>query len=120
MRSAKVLNQKRKRRARRSRYGVKGTVSRPRLSVFRSNAYTSVQLVDDEGGITLVNASTRGLKSEGEGSAKVRGARMLGELVASRAKEKGITAIIFDRGRYKYHGRVKAVAEGLRKGGIIF
>jgi len=120
MNPRKILNQTRQRRKKRTRSKIYGTVDQPRLSVFRSNRYTYAQLIDDEKGKTLVGASTRELKmSNVKGQRlKVAAAEQLGELIAKKAIEKGIKKAVFDRGGYKYHGRVKAVAEGARKGGL--
>lgn len=93
-----------------------GTLEKPRLSVFRSNIYTYAQLIDDLNRKTLVSASTHELKKE-KGS-KTRGAESLGELIAKKALENKISTAVFNRGNYAYHGRVKAVAEGARKGGL--
>ncbi len=114
----KALNLIRLRRKRRSRAKIFGTANRPRLSVFRSNRYTYAQLIDDEKGKTLVGASSRELEKGKEKKGKIVSAEQLGELVTKKAAEKGIKKAIFDRGSYKYHGRVKAVAEGVRKGGL--
>lgn len=110
------------RRHRRVRVRVSGTPQRPRLSVFRSLNHLYVQLIDDVAGRTLVAASTldegiRCKESPGNKSAK---AKMVGELLARRAREKGIKEIVFDRGGYLYHGRVKALAEAARAGGLEF
>jgi len=119
MNKRKMLNQIRWRRKKRVRAKIFGTADQPRLSVFRSNRYTYAQLINDEKGETLVSVSTRELKSTvKDQKSKVALAEHLGELVAKKAIEKGIKKAVFDRGRYKYHGRVKAVAEGVRKGGL--
>ena len=107
------------RRAARVRAKVSGTASRPRLSVFRSNIAMYLQLIDDEHGLTLVSADTKELKKEVKKS-KVEIARELGELLAKKAQEKKISAAVFDRAGYRYHGRVKAAAEGARAGGLQF
>jgi large subunit ribosomal protein L18 len=110
----------RKRRHTRVRKKVTGTASRPRLVVSRSSRHLFVQVVDDTAGTTLVSASTMeaDLRSfEGDKSAK---AKKVGELVASRAKSAGVEAVVFDRGGNKYHGRVAALAEGAREGGLAF
>lgn len=122
MNKRKILNKIRLRRKRRTRAKIRGTAQRPRLSVFRSNRYTYAQLIDDEQGKTLVSASTKelmALKSKTL-NPKLQQAEQLGELIAKKALEKGIKKAVFDRGEYKYHGRVKAVAEGARKGGLQF
>ncbi|MEP7764474.1 50S ribosomal protein L18 [Sanguibacter sp. 25GB23B1] len=108
----------RKRRHFRLRKKVSGTAVRPRLVVTRSARHITAQVVDDTVGKTVVSASTleTGLRSaEGDKSAK---ARKVGELVAERAKAAGIDAVVFDRGGNKYHGRVAAVADGAREGGL--
>ena len=103
-------------RKKRSRAQVLGTAERPRLSVFRSNRYTYVQLIDDVAGKTLVSASTQSLEKQVK--AKTNQAKQLGEIIAKKAKEAGIKIAVFHRGSYKFHGRVKAVAEGAREGGL--
>lgn len=122
MDTKKSLNNTRFRRMRRTRAKISGVSSKPRLSVFRSNVYTYVQLIDDAEGKTLINASTMEAKKSKSDSrkavAKQKQAESLGELVAKKAIEKGIKEAVFDRRQYKYHGRVKAVAEGARKGGL--
>ena len=110
--------QKRLKRRRRVRAKVRGTAERPRISVFRSNRGIFAQLIDDDAGRTLaavnwIEADLRGLKPM-EQAAKA------GELLAQRAKAAGIERAVFDRGGYQYHGRVKALAEGAREGGLTF
>jgi large subunit ribosomal protein L18 len=110
----------RKRRHTRVRKKVTGTASRPRLVVSRSSRHLFVQVVDDTAGTTLASASTMeaDLRSfDGDKSAK---AKKVGELLASRAKSAGVEAVVFDRGGNKYHGRVAALAEGAREGGLAF
>jgi len=112
----------RQRRASRVRKKIAGSADRPRLSVYRSLKNIYVQLIDDEKNLTILGVSSeaqeiKGQKLEG---GKVVVAKAVGKLVAERAKEKGITYIVFDRGGYLYHGRVKAVAEGAREGGLQF
>ena len=98
---------------------ISGTPERPRLNVFRSNANIYAQIIDDVNGVTLASAST--LDKEFEGAASnCEAAKKVGLLVAQRAKEKGISAVVFDRGGYIYHGRVAALAEGAREGGLEF
>jgi len=105
----------------RIRNRVTGSVERPRLSVFRSAAHIYAQIVDDVKGITLAQASSRDdVKALVEGKGKVGTSGAVGKLLAQRAKEKGITAVAFDRGGYLYHGRVKALADGARAGGLQF
>ena len=120
MNNRKTLNEKRSRRKIRTRARIAGTASRPRLSIFRSNKYVSAQLIDDEAGKTLLSASTRALAKEKKekGENKVKQSEKIGETLAKKAVEKGIKEIIFDRGSYKYHGRVKSVAEAARKAGL--
>ena len=107
----------RKRRHQRVRKNVNGTAERPRLVVTRSNRHMVAQVVNDQVGHTLVSASTLEKDFDGKGT-KVEKARRVGELIAQRAKDAGITAVVFDRGGNKYHGRVAAVAEGAREGGL--
>ncbi len=114
MNKIKKLNQIRLRRKRRTRAKIKGTIQRPRLSVFRSNRYTYAQLIDDEKGHTLVSASSRDFKN----LSKVEAAKKVGEIIGEKALNLGIKEAVFDRGSYKYHGRVKAVAEGAREKGL--
>jgi len=108
--------EKKIRRARRSRAQISGTGSRPRMSVFRSNKHFSVQLIDDDKGITLVHASTMELK--GKKGSKIEQAKEVGSLLAKKSVDAKIKEALFDRRSYKYHGRVKAVAEGAREGGL--
>ena len=107
----------RKRRHQRVRKNVNGTAESPRLVVTRSNRHMVAQVVNDQVGHTLVSASTLEKDFDGKGT-KVEKARRVGELIAQRAKDAGITAVVFDRGGNKYHGRVAAVAEGARAGGL--
>jgi len=108
-------------RRHRIRNRVSGSAARPRLSVFRSSNHIYAQIVDDDKGITLVSASTRDdVKALVEGKGKVGASAAVGKLLAQRAKEKGISAVAFDRGGYLYHGRVKALADGARAGGLDF
>lgn len=114
----KIKYQTREGRHRRIRTKIFGTIKKPRLSVFRSLRHLFVQLIDDDKGVTLVNVSDQELKTAG--SKKVDLAREVGKLIARKALEKGVKEVVFDRGGYKYHGRVKAVAEGAREGGLKF
>lgn len=118
MNPKKLLNQKRMRRAARNRAKIFGTAAKPRLSVSRSNRYIYAQLIDDEKSSTLMHASSRELSKKDAKKSKTELARLTGELLAKRAAEKGIGAAILNRGAYKYHGRVKALAEGAIKGGL--
>lgn len=108
----------RKRRHLRLRKKISGTPVRPRLVVTRSNRHMFVQVVDDTVAHTLVSASTMEDEVASAGGTKVEKARKVGALVAERAKAAGITAVVFDRGGNKYHGRVAAVAEAAREGGL--
>jgi large subunit ribosomal protein L18 len=110
--------QARERRHRRIRGKVVGTAERPRLAVFRSNKGIFAQLIDDESGKTLAGASWLGLGTF-TGS-KTEQAAEVGKAVAAAAKKAGIETVVFDRGGYLYHGRVKALAEGAREGGLTF
>jgi large subunit ribosomal protein L18 len=118
MRQAKKINQIRERRKRRVRSALKGTASKPRLSVFRSNCHTYVQLIDDDAMKTLVSASTKNLPKEKKPLPKSEQARALGELVAEKAIKENIKQAVFDRGSYLFHGRVEAVLEAARKKGL--
>jgi large subunit ribosomal protein L18 len=109
---------KRSRRQRRVRSRVQGAPERPRLTVFRSNREIYAQLIDDMAGETLAFAASDEVKESGLKKTQV--AEKVGELLAGKAKEKNIDKVVFDRGSYLYHGRVKALAEGMRKGGIQF
>ncbi len=108
----------RQRRHRRVRKRIRGTASRPRLNVFRSNSNIYAQVIDDSQGHTLAAANT--LQIESEELNKTEAARRIGQLVAQRAREAGITGVVFDRGGYNYHGRVKALADAAREGGLQF
>jgi large subunit ribosomal protein L18 len=108
------------RRHLRVRKKVRGTAARPRLVVFRSSKHTYAQLVDDDRGVTLLGASDRSDGIQADAKGKSGKSFALGQLVADKAKTKGITKVVFDRAGYRYHGRVKAVAEGARKGGLEF
>ena len=112
----------RKRRHARVRKRLSGTAERPRLCVFRSLNHAYAQVVDDRLGRTLVSASTldEEVRSEMEGKKKTEAAQLVGKLVAERAMKSGITKVAFDRGGYRYHGRVKALAEAARKEGLVF
>ncbi len=112
----------RHRRHARVRAKVKGITSRPRLCVFRSSNHIYAQVVDDSQGHTLTSASTLDpeLKDETAGKMKTGKAELVGSLIANRALAKGINQVVFDRGGYKYHGRVKALAEAARQAGLKF
>ena len=106
-------------RHKRVRGKVSGTPERPRLNVFRSETNIYAQIIDDTKGITLVSANSLEKGFECEGT-KTDAAKKVGEVIAERAKAKGIDTVVFDRGGYVYHGRVKALAEGAREGGLQF
>jgi large subunit ribosomal protein L18 len=112
----------RKRRHVRVRLKVSGTTARPRLCVYRSLNHIYAQVIDDEKGNTLVAASTldADMENDTKGKKKTARAELVGSLLAKRAKEKGISEVAFDRGGFKYQGRVKALADAARKGGLKF
>jgi large subunit ribosomal protein L18 len=112
----------RKRRHHRVRKHLSGTSERPRLNVFRSLSEIYAQVIDDDAGVTLVSASSidRELRPKMEGKSKTDQAEFIGEAIAERAKALGINRVVFDRGGYRYIGRVKALADGARKGGLDF
>jgi large subunit ribosomal protein L18 len=116
--SGMTVRQARERRHRRVRGKVAGTADRPRLAVFRSNRGIFAQLVDDQSGKTLAGASWVTVKAA-EGT-KSEQARAVGKAIAEAAKSAGIESVVFDRGGYLYHGRVKALADGAREGGLKF
>ncbi len=112
-------NKARIKRHMRVRAKVSGTAACPRLNVFRSNKNITAQLIDDVNGVTLVAAASNE-KDFGISGGNSEGARKVGQLIAERAAKKGITEVVFDRGGYIYHGRVKELAEGAREGGLKF
>ena len=107
-----------KKRHRRVRSKVRGSATRPRLSIFRSNRGISAQLVDDDKGHTLVAANW--IEKDLRKLTRMKQAEKVGKTLADRAKKKSIETCVFDRGGNKYHGRVKAIAEGAREGGLVF
>ena len=113
-------NHVRKRIHKRVRKKISGTADRPRLNIYRSNKNIYAQLIDDQAGETLISASTQDKDFKLDSTANVEAASKVGELIATRAKEKEIETVVFDRGGYLYHGRVKAVAEGAREAGLEF
>ena len=115
----KDKNAQRVKRHLRVRAKISGTAAMPRLCVYRSNANITAQIIDDVAGVTLVSASTLEASFEGNGGNKAA-AKQVGLTVAERALEKGITAVVFDRGGSLYHGRVSELAEGAREGGLKF
>ena len=110
--------QRRLRRRRRVRAKVRGSAARPRLSVYRSNRGVFAQLVDDDSGRTLAGVSWT--EDELRKLGALEQAKRAGELIAERAKAAGVETCVFDRGGYQYHGRVRALAEGAREGGLVF
>lgn len=120
MKRNRILNKIKLRKKIRVRAKFFGTSQRPRFSVFVSNRFIYAQLIDDEIGKTIASASTKELINEKKQIDKKELSMMLGESIAKKAIEKGIKTIIFDRGGYKYHGRVKAIAESARKNGLEF
>ena len=106
----------------RVRQRIRGTTERPRLSVFRSLKHIYAQLIDDEAGRTLVSVGSRSpeFREKLKTGGNVAAAKVVGELVAQKAKAHGVERVVFDRGGYQFHGRVKALAEAARAGGLIF
>ncbi len=113
-------NEVRLRVHRRIRRKIRGSAGRPRLAVFRSLAHIYTQIIDDAEGRTLVSASSVEKEGPVKGGGNVAAAKAVGKLIAERAKEKGIQKVVFDRGGYLYHGRVKALAEAAREAGLEF
>lgn len=122
MKKQKIIAEQRRRRRGHVRNKTRGLAARPRLTVFRSNRHIAAQIIDDEAGKTLVAASTlqdavaEGLKSKTNKDA----AKRVGKLLAERAAAAGVTAVCFDRGHYRYHGRVAALADAAREAGLKF
>ena len=116
--SVQTKQQSRLRRRRRVRAKIQGTAERPRLSVFRSNRGVVAQLIDDSSGTTV--AAVNWIEPELRKLGSMEQAKRTGELLAERAKEKGVETCVFDRGGYRFHGRVRALAEGAREGGLRF
>ena len=112
----------RQRRHRRVRKRLFGSAEQPRLSVFRSNRHIYAQLIDDIAGKTLSSASTteHSLRSALQETGNTAGARLVGQTIATRAREKGVSRVVFDRGGFLYHGQVKALADAAREGGLVF
>jgi large subunit ribosomal protein L18 len=115
-------NEARIRRHARVRQKIAGTSDVPRLSVFRSLKHIYAQIIDDQGGHTLVSASTldADVRAQIDGLSKLEQAKLVGKRVAEKALSKGVTRVVFDRGGYAYHGRVKALADASREGGLVF
>ncbi|KPJ50029.1 MAG: 50S ribosomal protein L18 [Dehalococcoidia bacterium DG_22] len=122
MKGKKTARAARVRRHRRVRQKVVGTPQRPRLCVFRSLNHIYAQVIDDEGGHTLIAACDleADIRQQGNGKRKTEVASLVGQRLAERALEKGIGTAVFDRGGYKFHGRVKALADAARQGGLVF
>lgn len=112
-------DQARRRRKIRIRKKIAGTADRPRLVVFRSNAHLYAQLVDDDNGVTIASSSTQTLEGEGM-KANCKSATAVGKDIASKAKDKKIETVVFDRNGFIYHGKIKAIADGAREGGLKF
>ena len=113
-------NEMRKVRHARIRENLSGTTERPRLCVFRSNANIEAQIIDDAHGVTLVSATSLDKELKLKNGSNIEAAKVVGAEIAKRAKKAKITAVVFDRGGYLYHGRVKALAEAAREGGLEF
>ncbi len=122
MLSKKERKNKRLRRKIRIRKKIRGTAERPRLTVYKSLKYIYAQIINDEEGRTLVSASTleKDLREKLPSTKDINAARVVGELITKRALEKGIEKVVFDRNGYKYHGRVKALADAAREAGLKF
>lgn len=113
-------NKKRLKRHKRVRSKITGTSERPRLNVFRSEKHIYAQIIDDTKGVTLCSSSSLEKTFKGGSGANKEGAAAVGKTIAERAKKKGIETVVFDRGGYIYHGRVKELAEAAREGGLKF
>jgi len=122
MKRGKTAHHARLRRHLRVRKSVHGTPERPRLAVYRSLSHIYAQLIDDEAGRTLAAASDVEAEAKGQANGKKKAdvAKLIGQLVGQRALERGISQVVFDRGGYRYHGRVKALADGAREAGLKF
>ena len=122
MSGVKDRKQRRVKIRRRYRQAVRGTANRPRLSVYRSLRHVYAQIIDDESGVTLASAST--LEKSAVGSLKATGNReagtLLGKLIAERAKDHGVESVVFDRGGFRYHGVIRAIADSAREAGLKF
>ncbi len=104
----------------RVRKKVSGSKNRPRLAVFRSSKHIYAQIIDDTASSTIASASSLDADGKSNGETKIESARIIGDLIANRAISKGIKSVVFDRGGFKYHGRVKSLADAARKGGLKF
>jgi large subunit ribosomal protein L18 len=120
--STKTKEDIRRRLHYRIRKKIRGTPARPRLAVHRSQGHIYAQVIDDDAGLTLCAASSldKELRARSERGGNVASAKEVGVLIAGRAKEKGIEAVVFDRGGFQYHGRIKALADAAREGGLKF
>jgi large subunit ribosomal protein L18 len=122
MSGVKDRKQRRVKIRRRYRQAVRGTANRPRLSVYRSLRHVYAQIIDDDSGVTLASAST--LEKAAAGSLEATGNReagtLLGKLIAERAKKSGVESVVFDRGGFRYHGVIRAIADGAREAGLKF
>ena len=116
----KTKHRRQLRRRRHVRSKVKGTAERPRLTVFRSSKHIYAQLIDDMNGVTLASASSRGKGAGIAYGGNIKGAQVVGKNIAEAALAKGIKLAAFDRGHYRYHGRIKALADAAREGGLKF
>ena len=122
MNHQKAKNARRRRRRNHVRRLIQGTAERPRLTVFRSSKHIYAQLIDDLSGVTLAAASSRGkdVRTDMPYGGNVKAAQVVGQKIAEAAKAKGIAKVAFDRGHYRYHGRIKALADAAREGGLQF
>lgn len=120
MSNAHKLREARLRRHRRVRKKVRGTADRPRLAVFRSNNHITAQLIDDIAGRTVAAASTTEADLRAGATGNIDAAKKVGQLIAERGKSAGVAKVVFDRGGFMYHGRVAAVADAAREGGLEF
>jgi large subunit ribosomal protein L18 len=118
----KLKHRRQLRRRKHVRRKIRGTVERPRLTVYRSSKHILAQIIDDLNGVTLVAASSqmKDVKGELKYGGNVAAAKIIGKKIADAAKAKGITQVCFDRGHYRYHGRIKALADAAREGGLQF
>lgn len=114
------MSQQKKRRQQRIRAKIRGTGEKPRLTVFRSNSAIYVQAIDDEKRQTIISASEKDVVKKEEKLLKTQTARLVGKLIAERLVAKKVKAVVFDKGSYRYHGRVRELAEGAREGGLQF
>lgn len=109
-------------RHRRVRAKVHGTAERPRLAIFRSTKHIYAQVINDDAGVTLAAASSldKGVRADGTDGGNIAGSKVVGALIAARSLEAGISTVVFDRGGFPYHGRIKAIADAAREGGLKF